>query len=213
MTLGERLKFCADKLNYTQTEISKKLGIPLSTLNGYFIDAREPDFKTLSMICKLFNISMDFLLGDDFNVRLEEVDNPLDNHFVLEIIGKISAGYDGEAIELGTGEYIPVPEYILKGKKKEDFFALRVSGDSMSPRILDGDVVIVEKTRTVDSGSVAVILYNGDEATVKKVVYNTGEPWYEMIPFNIDYPRIRVENEDLQFSEVLGKVVFSIRVW
>ena len=49
------------------------------------------------------------------------------------------------------------------------FFALRVCGRSMEPRILEGDIVIVRQQEDVDSGDIAIVLVNGDEATVKRV--------------------------------------------
>lgn len=52
------------------------------------------------------------------------------------------------------------------------FFALRFKGQSMEPKISDGDVVIVRKQDDCDSGDVAVVLVNGDEATVKRIKKN-----------------------------------------
>ena len=50
-----------------------------------------------------------------------------------------------------------------------DFFALQVRGDSMEPKMSEGDVVIVRKQETAQTGDVAIVLVNGDEATVKKI--------------------------------------------
>lgn len=50
-----------------------------------------------------------------------------------------------------------------------DFFALQVRGDSMLPTLKDGDVVIVKKQPTVDSGDIAIVLVNGNDATVKEI--------------------------------------------
>ena len=69
----------------------------------------------------------------------------------------------------------------------------------MYPKLLDGDFVLVQRTTSVDSGSIAVILYNGDEATVKKVKYSPNEDWVELIPSNLEKCR------------VIGKVVKLLR--
>lgn len=50
-----------------------------------------------------------------------------------------------------------------------EFFALKIRGHSMEPRMMEGDVVIVRRQDDVDSGDVAIVLVNGDEATVKRV--------------------------------------------
>lgn len=81
----------------------------------------------------------------------------------------------------------------------------------MYPKILDGDLVLVQRCSSVDSGSIAVIMYNGDEATVKKVKYVSGEDWFEMIPFNPEYQTKRIEGSEIKDCRVLGKVVKLIR--
>jgi repressor LexA len=81
----------------------------------------------------------------------------------------------------------------------------------MYPRLLEGDTILCKRCTTVDSGELAVILYNGDEATVKKVKYVQGEDWLELIPFNPEYPVKRIEGSDLEQCRVLGKVMKLIR--
>lgn len=59
--------------------------------------------------------------------------------------------------------------------RQGDYFALQIKGDSMEPRIKEGDVVIVRKQPDVESGEVAIVLVNGDEATIKKCKNSTEE--------------------------------------
>lgn len=83
----------------------------------------------------------------------------------IPVLGHVVAGIPIEAIQ----EILDYEEIDEALASTGDFFALRVVGVSMEPRIREGDVVIVRKQPDVDSGDTAIVLVNGDEATVKKV--------------------------------------------
>ncbi len=136
---------------------------------------------------------------------------PVEGLVSFEEIGTVKAGYNGMADEIPTGRIVDIPVAMLNGRPKEDFFMLRVNGDSMYPTLVDGDSILVQKCTSVDSGTLAVILYNGDEASVKKVNYVFGEDWMELIPINPEYKTKRIEGSDLEQCRVLGKVVKLIR--
>lgn len=127
------------------------------------------------------------------------------------VIGKIDAGYDGQAREEYTGALEAIPAEDLHGRPATDFMVLRVNGSSMYPLLLDGDRILVERTTSVDSGSLAVVLYNGEDATVKRVRYKYGEDWLELVPQNPEYETKRIEGPDLEECRVLGRVLKLIR--
>lgn len=135
----------------------------------------------------------------------------VDGLLVYEEIGTVCAGYNGMVNEIPTGKKIEIPASMISGGNKDDYFVLRVSGNSMYPKLLEGDTILCKRCDGVDSGDLAVILYNGDEATVKKVNYVTGQNWLELIPINPEYPTKRIEGTDLEQCRVLGKVVKLIR--
>ena len=88
-----------------------------------------------------------------------------------------------------------------------EYFALSVKGDSMEPKFTEGDVVIVRKQEDVDSGDIAIMMVNGDEATIKKVQKFDGG--INLIPSNPVYDVITYSNKDIMEKPVvcLGKVV------
>lgn len=73
MTLGERIRMLREKNKLTQTELSKKLGIPNQNLSNYERGFRHPDYEALQKIADFFDVSVDYLLG-----RREKTKNPLD---------------------------------------------------------------------------------------------------------------------------------------
>ena len=81
----------------------------------------------------------------------------------------------------------------------------------MYPKFLEGDNLLCLRTDSVDPGSIAVVLYDGEEATVKKVNYVQGEDWLELIPNNPEYVTKRISGEALNQCRILGKVIKLIR--
>ena len=128
------------------------------------------------------------------------------------VIGEVAAGFGSEAVEEETGDYEQIPLEWLRGHNPDNFFVLRVKGDSMYPDFQDGDHVLVHRQTSVDSGTVAVMLYDSEVATLKKVRYKKGEDWVELIPRNPEYQTKRIENWDLNECRVLGEVKRLIRV-
>jgi transcriptional regulator with XRE-family HTH domain len=64
MTLHERLQKRADELGVKQVDLCKKLGIPKTTMNGYFKGTREPDIETLKLLARALGVTVGHLIGD-----------------------------------------------------------------------------------------------------------------------------------------------------
>lgn len=121
----------------------------------------------------------------------------------IPVLGRVVAGIPIEAIE----EILDYEEISESMARTGDFFALQVKGDSMEPRMYEGDVVIVRKQETAQTGDVAIVLVNGDEATVKKIrIMDSG---IMLIPFNTKYDPWIYTAEDIERLpvKIIGKVV------
>lgn len=198
----------ANKLN--QTEFAKKFNISQQTISNWENGVTDIDIESLTAISKTFNLTIDYILGEtEEAIDISKIKNimPIPQSLTkLPIIGTITAGYDGTAREEDLGE-IEVLDVALNGYATEECFVLRIKGNSMYPQFIDGDLVLVHKQNHVDSGTIAVVLYNGDEATVKKVIYKYGENWLDLVPTNPEYMTKHIENEDLEQCHVIGKVI------
>ncbi len=122
------------------------------------------------------------------------------------VITSVAAHYDGVSIdESAAGEKIEVPRAYLKGRKAEDFCAMRVRGDSMYPAFQNGDIVLVLRQSTMNhSGEIGVISYGDDEMTIKRINYVDGEDWLKLVPLNPAYPPRRIEGVDLESCHIIG---------
>lgn len=117
-----------------------------------------------------------------------------------------------EYVSAGNGSLMnPVSVGYLDLKPPKDgyeYFAVKVKGDSMSPRIADGDTVIARKQSDVKSGEIAVVTVNGDEATCKKIVKSDSGIAFVGLNTDVYVPTFytRKEIEDLPIT-ILGKVI------
>lgn len=158
-TLGQRIAYHRLRIGLNQKELAEKLHIAKSTMSQYESDNRTPSDEVKLALCDLFHITMDELMG-----RL--VKPKPRNGVAVPILGRVAAGIPIDAIQEVEG-WEELPRAMAA---KGEYFALRVKGDSMSPTITNGSVVIVRKQNTVENKEVAVVLINGDEeATIKRI--------------------------------------------
>lgn len=120
----------------------------------------------------------------------------------IPILGTVKAGYDWLAEE-NIVDYITLKEDIPNIK---EYFALQVVGDSMLPLLSEGDLVIVHDQDDVENGQTAIVLINGEEATVKKVIKtNEGIELHAMNPY---YPVKKFTFEEMKTIpvKIIGRV-------
>lgn len=206
-----KLKELRNKAGYTQVTMANLLGISQPAYANYERGLRQPDYNTLSKLAEIFCVTTDYLLGRETS-KPEPIDKFSSEEITyMEVVGSVKAGYDGMACEEHTGESAPIPTVFLRGGGKSDYFLLRVSGNSMYPKMIDGDLVLVKRTSSVDSGTVAVVSYGNDEATIKTVRYINGQDWIDLIPTNPEYETKHIKGADLENCRILGQVIKLIR--
>lgn len=205
MTIGEKIKSQRKALGLTQTELGAKLGVQKNAVSKWECGRVDdiPSSKIKAM-AQLFGVQPSFLIDD----AIDSLPSPTitEDTVTFPIVTSVAAHYDGVSIdESTTGEKIEVPRAYLKGRKAEEFCAMRVRGDSMFPSFQDGDVVLVLRQTTMNhSGEIGVISYGDDEMTIKRINYVDGEDWLELVPLNNLYPPKRIEGVDLESCHVIG---------
>lgn len=189
---NEQLKALRNKKRLSQAKLAEELGVSASTVAMWESGEREPkNYETLELIADFFNVNMEVLLTG----KLAPTKIP--------VLGKVIAGIPIDAVE----EIIDYEEIPQSMAKNGEYFALQIKGDSMEPKFSEGDVVIVRKQEDVDNGNIAIVLVNGNEATVKKIrKFNGG---INLIPTNPNYDVITYTNEQIEQMPVriIGKVV------
>lgn len=187
-----RLKELRKSHKLTQQKLADKVGLSRSAISMYETDNSEPDINILTKFADFFNVSVDYLLGIEKS-----------NAVKIPVLGVIPAGIPINAIE----EILDYEEISPEMSSSGEYFALRVSGHSMEPKISDGDVLIVRKQETAENGDICVVMVNGDNATVKKIKKeSTG---LMLIPNNPNYETMFFTDEEVISKpvKIIGKVV------
>lgn len=206
---SEILKSLRKRAGLTQEELAKKTDISKSAVSMYENGNRTPDFETLEMFADFFNVNLSYLIGEQQDLLPPQITS---DTVTFPVIGSIAAGYDEIAVEDWSGETVEIPVSYLKGRTQEDFFVLSVHGDSMYPLYQNGDKVLILKQSTLNrSGDIGAILYDSENATLKKVEYVEGENWLRLIPINPEYKPKTIEDAALEDCHVLGVPRLLIR--
>lgn len=160
-----RLKELRKANHLTQRDIAEILEVTPSAVSLWESGRNNMDWKAASILARKFDITPEYLLGET-NVldKLSSVSNRKEG-VRIPVLGTIRAGIPVAAIE----DIEDWEEITSDMAKTGEFVALRVKGDSMLPDIKDGDIAIIRRQETIESGQIAVVIVNGDEATIKKV--------------------------------------------
>ena len=209
---SERLQELRKARGYSQQDVAKLIGVGRTTYLKYESGDNRPTRK-LNELARLFNVSADYLIG--------LTDTPADHApaqppaqkvtrytYRIPVVGRVAAGQPILAQE-EIIDYEYIDERLHKGG--DQYFGLVVKGSSMEPTIHDGDTIIVRVQETVENGQIAVVLVDGEDATVKEV--KESEDGLTLIGHNVAvytphfYSREEVEKLPIR---IIGRVIQSI---
>lgn len=202
--IKDRLKKALEYRNMKPIELSEKTKIPKSAISQYMSGYAKPKQDRIDIISEALNISPAWLLGYDTNISKDT--NPISDKkgVRINVVGSVPAGVPVEAIT-DIIDWEEIPQEWTRGGK--EYIGLKVKGDSMYPKYIENDTIIVLITPDCDSGQDCVVFVNGYDATLKKVRKNENGT-ITLIPFNREYPEKTYGkgaiNEDIT---ILGKVV------
>lgn len=163
MNMGERIKQLRQEKGLTQEELGKYLGVKKAAIMKYEKgNVKNIKRSAIEILSNLFDVSPSYLMCLE-DSKLDKYGNTV---VPINILGVVKAGYDYLAEEniIGT---VDVEGHLVGNG--EDYFALKVKGDSMSPVFLEDDIVIIKKQNDCENNEFAVVIINGDEGTLKRV--------------------------------------------
>ena len=152
----------------------------------------------LEKLADFYQVSVDELLGRDLSERVLQLGlSPLPETRLIPLLGDIACGTPITAEENLDG-YVNVPVDVTC------HFALRCKGDSMSPRVQDGDLVYIRQQEDVTDGQIAAVLID-NEATLKHVYHTPGG--VSLVAENPAYPPMIYTGEACNEVRILGLAV------
>lgn len=189
-----RLNELIKENNITPEKLGEKLSFSKSTIYRYINGEMLPKITTVKFMAQLFNVNPMWLMGHDVKKYLKN-NNTKNNTIKIPIVKTIITT-ESMLAEQNIIDYEELPkEEFVDG----EYFGLKIKDNSMFPRILENDVVIVKIQNKCETGQIAVVLVN-NETTIKKV--QKEKNGITLISFNPMYPKIFFSNADIKNKPV-----------
>ena len=210
-TFAQRLRAGLDARQMTQAELSSRSKISKSSISHYLKGDWEGKLDAVYSIAQVLNVSEAWLMGYDVPMDAEHATpsqpaqkatippgfEPMPEMDMVPLVGRIACGTPITA-EQNVERIVCVPS------KWRSTFTLTCKGDSMEPRIHDGDLVAIRKQPEVENGEIAAVRI-GEEATLKHVYLH--ENFIELRPENPAFNSIILSREDMNDVVIEGKAV------
>ena len=203
----KRLKELRKACGLSQGALAKELGLSQQAVGKWETGRSTPDPATLAALASFFKVSVDYLLGCGAA--------PMPGHVLpylaaeecqIPVIGTVRAGFGALAFE---EDYGTEPASV---KDPDSYFYLLVRGDSMEPRIQDGDLALVHKQDTLENGDLGVLIYGDEgEGTLKRYIQRGN--CVVLQPFNPAYKEMVIKGEELNHLHIAGRVVETKAKW
>ena len=201
----QRLKQLRKEMGLSQKSLSEHLGVTQQAVGKWETCRSSPDPATLARLAELLETSADYLLGISEQPAEPAAPSLPYGESPIPVIGTVRAGYGSLAFEEDYGvEYACV-------KDPESYFYLVVKGDSMEPRIQDGDLALVHRQPTLENGDLGVMVFGEGEGTLKKYIQRGNAVILQ--PFNLAYEEKVIRGEELNQLFIAGKVVETRAKW
>lgn len=201
LSLYKNIKAKRQELGLSQEELAKKVGYRDRTSIAK-IETGKVDLSQSKIIefANILGVTPSCLMGWD-----ETTDKPKTKVKAVKIpvLGRVAAGVPIEMIE----DVLDYEEITEDMAKHGEYFALKIQGDSMTPRICNNDVVIVRQQDDAENGDIVIAAINGDDAVCKRLQkYNDG---IALISLNPVYDPIYLKKDEVDGKPVriIGKVV------
>lgn len=193
---AKNLNYWMNNRNKTQMDLMNDLDLSSSTVSDWCNAKKYPRMGTVQMLADYLEI----LKSDLIEERKIKIDK-------IPVLGIVKAGYDCLADENIIG-YVTVNDSRLKN---EDFFALKVKGNSMVPDLYENDIAVIKKQNDFENGDYVVALINGEEATIKKG-YKT-DSGLLLQPVNSAFEPLMFDKKDIETLpvKIIGVLYSSTR--
>lgn len=195
---GTIIKELRERKGLSQEELGKIVGVSDKTVSSWEINRTEPKMGIVQLLADYFKVSTDYLIKGN-EAMDESIYKSANISFIkIPLYEPISCG-TGAFVEDNIIDYIAVPDDGLNQYK--DYFAQIADGDSMiDVGIANGDIIVFEKSNTIDDGKIGCFCIDEGVATCKKI--KKGPSFIQLIPANPKYDPIVIDLNNTNFRVV-----------
>lgn len=203
MNMGEKIKMLREQRGMTLEQLGDLVGVGKSTVrkweNGMIANMRR---DKISKIADALRVSPAYLMGWSDSV-VQTSDTASAFPLRIPVLGRVAAGVPINMVE----DVVDWEELPADMARHGEYFGLVIHGDSMEPKMSEGDVIIVRQQADIESGQIGIITVNGDDATCKRIMkYADG---IMLLSTNPKYPPMQYTSKEMKDLpiRILGKVV------
>ncbi|HIX99855.1 MAG TPA: repressor LexA [Candidatus Dorea intestinigallinarum] len=195
--MAKNIQYYMDKYEKTRQDMCDALGVKYTTFTDWVKGNSYPRIDKIELMANYFGISKADLVED------HSINRSGKSGVTINVYGRVAAGIPFEMIE----DVIDTEEIAEELARTGEFFALQIHGDSMEPRMKEGDVVIVRRQEDAESDDTVIATVNGTDATCKRLKkYAEG---IALIATNPAYEPMYFSNKEIEEKpvKILGRVV------
>ncbi len=187
MSFGTLLRDARKKMNMSQDDLAKLLGVNRVSISNYEQDKNTPTLSNLNKIKKILKLSPDYFEEDKSLIKIK----------TIPLIGIASCGVPSQSYD-DIIEYIPVPDKFAR----DGVYAVTAEGDSMLPRIAHGDIVMCDKDAPCENGNIVHYTTNDGDSGLKKFMLKDGI--VTLYPLNTDgFTPIMLKEDELRCAKAI----------
>lgn len=198
----EKFSELLQRKNVKAADVSRGTGIKQTVFSEWKKGKSTPKIDKLQKIADYFGVPIEYFIGKKNDDKPADTLTimPQNKIHMIPVFGSVAAGF-GAYASSDIIEYIPL--YIENDSDVEDTICITVKGQSMYPKIEEGDRIVVRRQDSVDSGRIAVVMI-GEDAVVKRVEIERNK--LTLISINPEYPPRVIEGKDLEDVRIVGLV-------
>lgn len=196
---GDRINALCKDRGITIKQLERELGIANGYVRHVEVRGTTPSIERIDLFANYFGVSRDYIVGKEIQTTPAQASTGV----LIPLVGRVAAGLPITAVENVIGQ----EEISKKLAATGEFFALRIKGDSMSPDIHDGDIVVVRQQEDAETGDVVIAIINGDDGVCKELKKTADAVM--LISRNPAYPPMVFTHTEIDTTPVriIGKVV------
>ena len=196
--MSKNIQYYMTLNNKTRQEMCNALGVKYTTFTDWVKGNVYPRIDKIELMANYFGIEKSDLVEERHTVSKKPAKS-----ITINVLGRVAAGLPIEAVE----NIIDTEEISEDMARTGEYFGLQIHGDSMEPRMYEGDVVIVRQQDDAESGDIVIAMVNGHDATCKRLTKYTGG--IALASLNTKYEPMMFSNEEIinKPVKIIGKVV------